>query len=59
MADKKAKEECEKVCGPIRLIKFGRLCAWLLIVFVILYFISGFGMIKQGLFSRGVSFRIH
>jgi hypothetical protein len=49
------------------LIKFGRLNAWLLIVFVILYFISGFGMIKSGMiynitggiFTRGVSLRIH
>jgi succinate dehydrogenase/fumarate reductase cytochrome b subunit len=56
---KKAKEECEKVCGPSWLIKFGRLCAWLLVVFIILYFISGFGMIKQGIFSRELSFRIH
>jgi succinate dehydrogenase/fumarate reductase cytochrome b subunit len=59
MEKKKAKEECEKVCAPMRLIKFGRFCAWLLIAFIILYFISGFGMIKQGLFSRVVSFRVH
>jgi cytochrome b subunit of formate dehydrogenase len=67
MAKKTPKEECERVCAPIRLIRFGRFCAWALVVMVILYFISGFGIINPrmiesftfGLLGRGAAFRLH
>jgi hypothetical protein len=70
---KEKKEEKKKAeCTPARgvnfyLIKFGRLCAWALLVMIILYFISGFGIIKPrmienatlGIFGRGPSFMVH
>ncbi|MBW2967268.1 hypothetical protein KY362_02165 [Candidatus Woesearchaeota archaeon] len=49
------------------LIKFGRGCAWALVVMIILYFVSGFGLLKSGmiynltggLLDRGRSLWIH
>lgn len=48
-------------------IHFGRFCAWALLVFIILYFISGFGITKSGLIyrwtgglmNRALAFQIH
>jgi hypothetical protein len=73
MANKEAKKDGKEAeCTPTRgvnfyLIKFGRLCAWSLILMILLYFISGFGMIKPrmiesatlGILGRGSSFWLH
>lgn len=49
------------------LVLFGRFCAWALLVFIILYFISGFGITKSGLMyqwtgglmDKTLAFRLH
>lgn len=51
---KHEKEMKEPVCQPMHtyeyyLIKFSRVCAWSMIVMVILYFLTGWGMTKTGM----------
>jgi hypothetical protein len=49
------------------IVRFGRFCAWALLVFIMLYFVSGFGITKSGfiykwtggLMHRAISFQIH
>ena len=69
MAKKSGKKE---VCTPVKgieyyLLKISRFCAWTLIVLILLYFVSGYGMTRTGLMyrltfglmDRGVALWIH
>jgi succinate dehydrogenase/fumarate reductase cytochrome b subunit len=71
-AQKQPKMGNEPVCGALHsyeryLVKFGRFCAWSLIVFIFLYFISGWGVTRSGavynltggLLNRQTSFWLH
>jgi hypothetical protein len=47
MAKKKEKPDFE-----VLLRKLGRFCAWALIVLILLYFVSGYGITKSGMIYR-------
>lgn len=69
MVKKGRKEEiCTPVHGPeYHLRKVSRFCAWALIVLMLLYFVSGYGITKSGLIykatgglmDRGAALRMH
>ena len=67
---KKAKRG--EICTPVRgysyyLIKVSRFCAWALVLLILLYVLSGFGMTRSGLIykatgglmDRGAALKIH
>jgi len=60
MVKKAKKEPASEEMHPFEhfIKSFGRFCAWMLIVFIILYFISGFGMTK-GIMDRAAAVKLH